>query len=120
MRSLLVVALCLTYFGEVISQCPDDWYDATSLNFGKNKFFIMFIQRIQTLIVGCIYLGDSAHQADMSFEEAYKFCYSLNANLIEVQSEQQLAFLDQILGRNIASLLKWNTMFCKCKYLCKA
>ena len=40
MRSLLIV-LYLTYIGKVIGQCPDDWFDATFLNFGKATLSIV-------------------------------------------------------------------------------
>ena len=55
-------------------------------------------------ILGCIYLNE--HAKRMTFEEAYQFCYSLNVGLdtkytglIEIHTEEQLAILDQILGR---------------------
>merc|ERR1712025_1367353 len=49
--------------------------------------------------MGCIYLDDNAQGfIQMNYFEAYEFCWNLDAVLIEIRSEQQLAFLDQILS----------------------
>merc|ERR1719450_1627346 len=78
---IILSVLMIHDVGQVMSPnaCPGDWFDLTIVN------------------LGCIYLDEKAH-TPMSYFDAYKFCWELDAVLLEVQNEQQLAYLDQILG----------------------
>ena len=53
-------------------------------------------------MLGCIYLDEKAHTS-MHYLAAYEFCWNMDAILLEIQSEEQLAFLYQLLGIKVLS-----------------
>ena len=53
-------------------------------------------------MLGCIYLNEKAHTS-MHYLAAYEFCWNLDAVLLEIKSEEQLAFLYQLLGIKVLS-----------------
>ena len=70
-------------------------------NFHGHGFVNDMKWKDEHFLLGCIYLDDKAHEAQMTYLAAYEFCAKLDAFLLELQSEQQLIFLDQILGKKI-------------------
>ena len=84
-------------------------------NFYEYGFVNNLKWKEDNIVLGCIYLDDNAQGfIRMNYFEAYEFCWNLDAVLIEIKSEQQLAFLDQILS--IKYLSPWIVLQYNCTF----